>query len=134
MVVWQFALLGAAGGALVEVLSLLRWIVEWANDRRKIDGRLKKKSRPRWRTYIDLPVHAWLLAIRIPLGAVTAWLFAQGEQISGAYAAVAFGFAAPAVLAQFGSIPMVTDAIRSDPRNAAALAEPAGHSGQVGGS
>jgi hypothetical protein len=36
------------------------------------------------------------------LGAGTAWLFAVIDQITGPYAALAFGFAAPAVLAQLG--------------------------------
>jgi hypothetical protein len=66
------------------------------------------------RTYIDMPVHAWLLAIRVPLGSGTAWLFATTGQISGPYAMLALGVAAPAVLAHLGQVPEVEQMVRGN--------------------
>lgn len=109
---WQFALLGAGGGALVEALAVFKWITIWQGDRRVSSGTIKGAP-PGWRRYVDVPVHAWLLVIRAPLGAATATLFGLTGQISGAYAAVAFGFAAPAVLAQLGSVPQIANAVAS---------------------
>jgi hypothetical protein len=104
MSLWQYAILGAAGGALAEALSLFNWITVWQSDRRRTTGKLKAEP-PSWREYVDVRVHVWLLVIRMPLGAGTALLFGAAGQISGAYAAVAFGFAAPAVLGPAGLNP-----------------------------
>jgi hypothetical protein len=111
---WQYILLGTGGGALAEALALLKWVLVWQNERRKANGRLKGRP-PRWSAYIDLPVHTWLLVIRMPLGAGTAWLFGATGQIDGPYAALAFGLAAPAVLAQFGSFPALSTAVQGKP-------------------
>jgi hypothetical protein len=112
---WQYILLGAGGGALTEALTMLKWVIVWQNARRKDNGQLRA-TRPRWSSYVDVPVHAWLLVIRMPMGATTAWLFGATGQISGPYAALAFGFAAPAVLAQLGSFPALSTAARSGTR------------------
>jgi hypothetical protein len=109
---WQYAILGAGGGALVEALSLFTSITVWQNARRRTTGELKEVL-PSWRSYVDVPVHIWQLLTRMFLGAVAAALFGVTGQISGAFAAVAFGAAAPAVLAQLGSIPPVAGAIRA---------------------
>jgi len=108
---WQFAILGAGGGTLVEVLSLYKWINVWQNDRRRTTGELKVVPPP-WRSYVDMPAHAWMLPLRMVLGAAAALLFGTTGQISGAYAAVAFGLAAPAVLTKLGSFPPVADAVK----------------------
>jgi hypothetical protein len=90
-----------------------------------------KKDLPGWREYVDVSLHLWLLAIRMPLGAGVAALFGMTEQISGAYAAVAFGFAAPAVLAQLGGVPQVAAAVRGAGTAPEALV-PAGPSASAG--
>jgi hypothetical protein len=118
---WQYAILGAVGGALVEALSLLNSVTAWQNGRRAATGELKT-TLPGWKIYVDMPVQAWLLLIRAPLGAAAALLFGLTGQISGAYAAVALGFAAPAVLAQLGSIAptLASAAVGVEPRKEAA--------------
>lgn len=114
MTLWRCVLLGAAGGALVEVLAVLEYVLAWQQARRTPGGRVKK-SPPRLRGYVDVPAHAWLLVIRVLLGAVAAGLFAATGQISGPYAALAFGFAAPAVLAQLGRLPDAGQAVKDVP-------------------
>jgi hypothetical protein len=111
MSVLQYTLIGAAGGALVEALDLFKWITVWQGERRTKSGALKE-SPPSWKLYVDVPKHVWLLVIRVPLGAAAAWLFSTTDQISGAYAALGFGFAAPAILAQVGSLPGVDEALQ----------------------
>jgi hypothetical protein len=113
MSLWQFAILGALGGALVEALELFKWITVWQGARRLPTGELRPDP-PGLRIYVDVPAHVWLLFIRGLLGAIVALLFGATEQISGVYAAVAFGFAAPAVLAQLGSFPQVEAAVTTD--------------------
>jgi len=118
---WQFAVLGAAGGAVVEALAVFKWVTVWEADRRMPTGSVKAKP-PGWRQYVDVPALAWLLAIRAALGAGSAILFGVTAQIDGAYAAIACGFAAPALLAQLGSVPQVAAAVTS--RQVAADAAP----------
>lgn len=108
---WQFAGLGAVGGALVEVLTIFKWITRWQASRRNKDGTIKR-NRPSMQRYVDVPVHMCLFALRLPLGAGAAALFGMTGQVVGAYASIAFGFAAPAVLAQLGSIPQVANAVQ----------------------
>lgn len=108
---WQFALLGSGGGALVEALAIFKWISVWQADRRTPSGRVKGKP-PGWRLYVDVPALRWLLVIRAALGAGAATLFGMTGQIDGAYAAIAFGFAAPAILAQLGSVPQIATAVK----------------------
>jgi hypothetical protein len=108
---WEYAVLGASGGAIVEVLTVFKCVTRWQAGRRNKDGTLKVR-RPGWRKYVDLPLLAWLLAIRMPLGAGAATLFGMTGQIVGAYASIAFGFAAPAMLAQLGSIPQIANAVQ----------------------
>lgn len=110
---WQFAVLGAVGGMLVEVLSIFRSLAIWQSARRTATGRVRA-ARPRAGTYIDLPAHIWLAVVRSILGAVVAALFGMSGQITGAYVAVALGFAAPSVLAQLGTIPQIATAIQGD--------------------
>lgn len=106
MVWWHSLLLGAGGGALVEVLAIFQSVAQWGADRRTKTGRVKT-SPPSLREYVDLPVHAWLVPLRGGLGGGTAVLFVTTGQISGTVAAVALGYAAPTVLAQLGQFPQV---------------------------
>lgn len=110
---WQYSLLGAAGGMLVEVLAIFKWLATWQSARRTVTGRVKG-SPPRLRTYIDLPVHGWMAVLRMIFGAGAAVLFGATGQINGPYVAVALGFAAPSMLAQLGTIPQVAAVIRGD--------------------
>lgn len=114
---WQFALLGAIGGVVVETLEFFRCVARWQEARRDHDGTLKRK-RPGLERYVDLPVHACMLPARAALGAGAAILFGTTGQVTGVYGAVAFGCAAPVLLAQLGSIPQIDKAISrvSDPR------------------
>jgi hypothetical protein len=121
MVTWQCVLLGAAGGALVEVLAVLSYLMAWQRARRTRSG-LVRRSPPRWASYVDVPAHLCVLVVRAPLGAATAWLFATTGQISGPYAALAFGFAAPAILAQLGRLPQVDQALQRNTRDESSTA------------
>jgi hypothetical protein len=107
---WQFVLLGAGGGALVEILVIFRWFATWQSARRTPTGRVKSQP-PELRKYVDVPVHLWMAVARMTLGAGAAALFGMTDQINGVYGAVALGFAAPSMLAQLGSIPKVAAAV-----------------------
>jgi hypothetical protein len=111
---WQFALLGAIGGAIVEVLAVFRCTAVWQEARRNRSGTLKR-SPPAWRTYVDVPAHAFMLPARAALGAGAVTLFGTTGQVTGAYGAVAFGCAAPILLAQLGSIPQIAKAVNDIP-------------------
>ncbi len=110
---WQFALLGTSGGAIVEVLAVFRCVAIWQGARRNRDGTLKRIP-PELRRYVDVPAHAIMLPTRAALGAVAAALFGMTGQVTGPYGAVAFGCAAPVLLAQLGLIPQVERAVNND--------------------
>jgi len=110
---WQYSILGAAGGVLVEALALFNSVTIWQKSRRTPTGKLKA-ARLSWKAYVDVLSHAWLIPIRALLGAAAAVLLWSTGQISGAYAAVAFGFAAPTILAQLGSVTAVAHAASGD--------------------
>ena len=107
---WQFALLGAGGGVIVEVLSLFRWFSLWQAARRSADGTVVDRP-PRLGRYVDVPAHVGMLVLRGVLGGITAVVFAVGGQIQGPYVAVALGFCGPALLGRLGEIPQVTSMI-----------------------
>ena len=110
---WQFALLGAAGGALVEALGIFRWLSVWQAERRTEAGRVMGEP-PSLRSYVDVPVHVWLTVLRASLGAAVAALFGANGQISGVYVAVVLGFSAPSVLAQLGTVRPISDAVAGE--------------------
>ena len=107
---WQFALLGAGGGAIVEVLAVFRGIAAWQDARRNPDGTIKFLP-PRLREYVDGPAHMLMLPARMVLGTAATVLCGVTGQITGPYGAVAIGCAAPVLLAQLGSIPQVAKAV-----------------------
>jgi hypothetical protein len=111
MNMWQFALCGALGGVLVEVLALFGCLVKWQASRRTPSGRVKSRP-PRFESFVDLPVHLSMLVLRPGLGAAAATLFASSGQITGPYVAVALGFTAPAILSQLGSVPQIERAVK----------------------
>ena len=122
---WEFALLGASGGATVEILSVYRWVGVWQSARRTSTGR-RKRNPPKLRQFVDGPVHAWTFVLRALLGGGAAVLFGVTGQISGAYVAVALGFAAPSVLNQLGKSPQVAALITGTTASTAATANNAG--------
>jgi hypothetical protein len=107
---WEFALLGAGGGVIVEVLAVFRWVAAWQDARRGSSGALRRKL-PKLREYVDFPAHGIMLPARAGLGAVAAVLFGLTGQVTGPYGALAFGCAAPVLLARVGLIPQVSKAV-----------------------
>lgn len=114
---WQFALLGTSGGIIVEALAVFRCVAVWQGARRNRDGTLKRTP-PKLARYVDIPAHAIMLPARAALGAAAATLFGMTGQVTGPYGAVAFGCAAPVLLAQLGLIPQVERAVNRDHPNA----------------
>lgn len=111
---WQFGLLGAGGGLSVELLAVFRGCAQWQAARRTATGRRRAKP-PALRQYLDTAAHACLAVLRGAIGATTALLFGASGQISGAYAAVALGVCAPAVLATLGAVPQVASLVAGSP-------------------
>lgn len=111
---WHFALLGAAGGVIVEVLEIFRWVKAWQDNRRSSDGTVQDKP-PELTRYLDIPAHCIMLPARASLGAVAAIVFGLTGQVTGPYGALAFGCVAPVVLARVGLIPQVANAINAAP-------------------
>jgi hypothetical protein len=91
---WQYALLGTAGGVIVEALEIFRCLNQWQRARRDRDGKLKN-TLPKLGKFVDGPAHAYMLPARAVLGALAAVLFGMTGQITGSFGAVAFGCAAP---------------------------------------
>lgn len=106
MTVLQSLLLGAGGGAIVEILAVFQSIALWSSERKTPTGRVKTDL-PGLREFLDLPATALILPSRAVLGAGAAALFVGTGQITGAVAAVAIGYAAPTVLGQLGQFPQV---------------------------
>jgi hypothetical protein len=96
---WQFALLGAAGGVIIEALEIFRGLSQWQRARRDRNGRLKRLP-AKLGQFVDGPAHAYMLPARAVLGAGAAVLFGMTGQVTGAYGVVAFGCAAPVLLTQ----------------------------------
>lgn len=113
---WQFAVLGAAGGMIVETVAIFRWAATWQGARRGVNGKLRRKPPPLGE-YVDIPAHAIMLPSRAALGAVAAVLFGLTGQVTGPYGALAFGCAAPVLLSRLGSIPEIRKAVDNPKRN-----------------
>ena len=78
---WQFALLGAGGGAIVEGLGVFRCAAVWQDARLSLDGRVKNCP-PELRSYVDVRAHAIVLSARILLGTVAAVLYGVTGQVN----------------------------------------------------
>jgi hypothetical protein len=107
---WQFALLGAGGGVIVETMAIFRAISVWQDAHRNRVG-IVKRVPPRLGHYIDVPAHAIMLPARALLGMAAAVLFGVTGQVVGPYGAVAIGVAAPVLLARLGSIQQISEAV-----------------------
>ena len=119
---WQFALLGGAGGAIVELLAGFRCIALW-QDARRVDGGALKSRPPKLSRYLDIQAHLIMLPLRTVLGSVAAVLFGLTGQVTGPYGVVAFGCAAPVLLAQLGSIQQVENLVKGVPNDQERQAE-----------
>jgi hypothetical protein len=94
-------LLGACGGAIVQLIDLGVSAKDWQRARREALVK-RKTSLPKLRVYVDIPADSLVFLTRLVLGAIAALIFR--EQIIGATAAVAVGASAPAVLKQLGGL------------------------------
>lgn len=97
---WQLGLLfGAIGGGIVELVVLVGKLTRWQSDREK--ALLRGKPLRSWRKYVDLQATVAVGAFRMGMGAIGGLLF--HTQILTAFAAVAVGASAPALLKQFSA-------------------------------
>ncbi|MFD7560270.1 hypothetical protein ACFV9E_37950 [Streptomyces sp. NPDC059835] len=74
---------------------------------------------PAFRDFVDLWPDLLAAAFHTVLGAGAAGMFGSTGQISGAYAAIAVGISAPAVLTQLGQVQSVSEAVAGTPSSAA---------------
>lgn len=94
-------MLGACGGAIVQLIDLAVAVKEWQKARR--EARVKRKhTLPKLTVYVDVPADSLVFLTRLALGAVAGFIF--HGQIVGATAAVAVGASAPALLKQLGAL------------------------------
>jgi len=119
MALWKFALLGAGGGGLIEMVAFYNRLSAWQAARRTQSG-MTRRHPPSFRSYIDVGPVIAIVVTRLVLGALTALAFRTSNQATGGYAALTMGAAAPAFLAQLGQFPGI--------RNASGDSTPPGHS------
>lgn len=94
-------MLGACGGAIVQLIDLAVSVKEWQKARR--EARIKRKrSLPKLVIYVDVPADSLVFLTRLALGAAAGVIF--HGQIVGVSAAVAVGASAPALLKQLGAL------------------------------
>lgn len=95
----QSAACGALGGGVIEVLVFYRRLSAWQVARHR--ALEKSEGLPHLRVFIDPAADIAAGLTRIALGALAGWLFHW--EVTGIYAAVAVGAAAPVLLSQVGS-------------------------------
>lgn len=96
----EAVMLGAAGGAIVQLIALWGSMTVWQKARHDLlmDG---IRPLPSLTSYID-PLADTLVALtRLCMGALAGLMFQ--DQITGVTAAIAVGASGPALLAQFGA-------------------------------
>lgn len=99
---WLLAMTyGAIGGAVVEAVVSSDRVLAWNAARRQALANLQATPVPALTAYLDPLSDVAAGVTRVLLGAVAGWLF--HAQVTGAYAAIAVGCAAPTVLRQLGS-------------------------------
>jgi hypothetical protein len=96
------AILGACGGALVQVLDLCSKLADWQRERHEARASKGIHAASPLSEVLDPLSDTLVLLTRIILGAAAALLF--HAQVSGSTAAVAIGAAAPALLRQLGEL------------------------------
>lgn len=106
--------LGAAGGSLRGLVDAYNQTMGWQaarREHRKNPATSSGQEVPRFREFFD-PVPDVVAAVfHTVLGSAAAAMFGMSGQISGAYAAIAVGISAPAVLTQLGRVQSVSEAI-----------------------
>jgi hypothetical protein len=116
-------ILGACGGAIVQVVALSADIQTWHHARRL--ALTSREQKPALIAYVDLPAEALVFLTRLALGALAGLLF--HNQVSGTTAAIAVGASAPALLRQFGAARSAAGLISQDgtqPQHAASKEAP----------
>lgn len=99
---WLLAMTyGAIGGAVVEAVVSSDRVLAWNAARHQALAHTPATPVPTLTAYLDPISDVAAGVTRIMLGAVAGWLF--HAQVTGAYAAIAVGCAAPTVLRQLGS-------------------------------
>ncbi|WP_155335919.1 hypothetical protein [Acrocarpospora corrugata] len=107
----EACLLGAAGGAIVEVVSLWGYLTAWQQDRRRVRAETparKNRRLPPLSDYVDPAADLLVALTRLGIGALAGFLLK--DQITGALAAIAVGAAGPAFLRQLGTTRVVQQA------------------------
>ncbi len=105
--------LGAAGGSLRGLVDAYNQVVAWQAARREHLRTPASTSRPvpRLAQYVDPVPDSVAAAFHMALGAAASAMFGLSGQITGAYAAIAVGMSAPALLTQLGRVQSVSEAI-----------------------
>jgi hypothetical protein len=96
------SVLGASGGALVQVVEFCAKLTAWQRARHDALASRGRCEPPPLSDIVDPLADTLVLLTRLVLGAAAGLLF--HAQVSGATAAVAIGAAAPALLRQFGEL------------------------------
>lgn len=108
----QAVLLGACGGAVVELVTFWQNLEAWRAARRRARA-AAGKSLPRFTKYVDPSADLAAFLTRLALGAITAGVL--HGQLAGSVAAVMAGASAPALLLQFGRARTISRAVAFDP-------------------
>ncbi|MEV6006280.1 hypothetical protein AB0M29_05685 [Streptomyces sp. NPDC051976] len=113
--------LGAAGGSLRGLVDAYNQVVAWQVARRDLRRTPDARDRalPRLTEYLDPVPDSVATAFHMALGAAGAAMFGLSGQITGAYAAIAVGISAPALLTQLGRVQSVSEAVTGTARPAA---------------
>jgi hypothetical protein len=91
--------LGACGGATVSAIAFSNDLFAWREARRAAARHHPRPSKMAPLThYVDLKADFLVLLTRLVLGAFAGWLFRS--ELTGVYAAIAVGAAAPGLLTQ----------------------------------
>lgn len=101
-------LLGACGGAIVQLIDLAAAAKAW-QDARHQARRKRRSPLPSLADYIDLPADSLVFLTRLAMGALAGLVF--HAHVDSIPAAVAVGASAPAVFRQLGSFRKVGDAL-----------------------
>ncbi|MEV0675648.1 hypothetical protein AB0I60_03900 [Actinosynnema sp. NPDC050436] len=100
--------LGAAGGALVEAITIFAQVEAWQEARRQKRSRGRAKL-PAFSKFVDLPARVAAGTTRLVLGGAAGAVF--HDQLAGVAAAIAVGASAPAVLQQLAAFQTARQAI-----------------------
>lgn len=105
--------LGAAGGSLRGLVDAYNQVVAWQAARRdhRRSPATPGRPLPRLGEYVDPVPDSVATAFHMALGAAGAAMFGLSGQITGAYAAIAVGISAPALLTQLGRVQSVSEAV-----------------------